>query len=500
MPATEPRHVQIAIAGAGLAGLGMAIALRRDGIEDFVVLERADDLGGTWRDNSYPGCACDIASVLYSYSDEQNPAWTRAFAHQSEIHAYIHDVARRHGVTGHVLCGHEVLDADWSEESERWQITTSQGEFTAEIFISAVGALADPSIPKLTGLDSFQGPVFHSARWDHGHNLRGRRVAVVGTGASAIQFVPEIQPQVGHLDVFQRTPPWVLPRGNPVIPASWQRRFARHPRLLAGVRRTVFSLYESFHYGFQHPAVMKLAERRARAHIERQVADPQLRAKLIPDYRLGCKRILGSNTWYPALTEDNVEVVTAGIDRVTADGIVDAAGTHHPVDTIIFGTGFHVSDVPVSHRIRGRGGELLADRWQGSPRAHLGMSVPGYPNLFMLLGPNTGLGHNSVLLMIEAQIAYLRRALRYRRQHGLGTLEPTERAQAAYIAAVDRGTEGSVWTAGGCLSWYVDATGRNSTLWPGSVRAYQRRLARFEIGDYDTQLPRQLEQREPACV
>jgi cation diffusion facilitator CzcD-associated flavoprotein CzcO len=500
MPATEPRHVQIAIAGAGLAGLGMAIALRRDGIEDFVVLERADDLGGTWRDNSYPGCACDIASVLYSYSDEQNPAWTRAFAHQSEIHAYIHDVARRHGVTGHVLCGHEVLDADWSEESERWQITTSQGEFTAEIFISAVGALADPSIPKLTGLDSFQGPVFHSARWDHGHNLRGRRVAVVGTGASAIQFVPEIQPQVGHLDVFQRTPPWVLPRGNPVIPASWQRRFARHPRLLAGVRRTVFSLYESFHYGFQHPAVMKLAERRARAHIERQVADPQLRAKLIPDYRLGCKRILGSNTWYPALTEDNVEVVAAGIDRVTADGIVDAAGTHHPVDTIIFGTGFHVSDVPVSHRIRGRGGELLADRWQGSPRAHLGMSVPGYPNLFMLLGPNTGLGHNSVLLMIEAQIAYLRRALRYRRQHGLGTLEPTERAQAAYIAAVDRGTEGSVWTAGGCLSWYVDATGRNSTLWPGSVRAYQRRLARFEIGDYDTQLPRHLEQREPACV
>jgi cation diffusion facilitator CzcD-associated flavoprotein CzcO len=262
----------------------------------------------------------------------------------------------------------------------------------------------------------------------------------------------------------------------------------------------VFSLYESFHYGFQHPAVMKLAERRARAHIERQVADPQLRAKLIPDYRLGCKRILGSNTWYPALTQDNVEVVTAGIDRVTADGIVDAAGTHHPVDTIIFGTGFHVSDVPVSHRIRGRGGELLADRWRGSPRAHLGMSVPGYPNLFMLLGPNTGLGHNSVLLMIEAQIAYLRRALRYRRQHGLGTLEPTERAQAAYIAAVDRGTEGSVWTAGGCLSWYVDATGRNSTLWPGSVRAYQRRLARFEIGDYDTQLPRHLEQREPAYV
>jgi cation diffusion facilitator CzcD-associated flavoprotein CzcO len=245
---------------------------------------------------------------------------------------------------------------------------------------------------------------------------------------------------------------------------------------------------------------MKLAERRARAHIEREVADPELRAKLIPDYRLGCKRVLGSDSWYPALTEDNVDVVTAGIAQVTPDGIIDADGTHHSVDTIIFGTGFHVSDVPVSHRIRGRGGELLADRWQGSPRAHLGMGVTGYPNLFMLLGPNTGLGHNSVLLMIEAQIAYLRRALRYRREHGLGTLEPTARAQADYIADVDRGTEGSVWTAGGCLSWYVDVTGRNSTLWPGSVRAYQRRLAQFEIGDYHTQLPRHLPEREPAYV
>lgn len=497
MPDTD---VHIAIAGAGLAGLGMAIGLHRDGIEDFVVLERADDLGGTWRDNSYPGCACDIASVLYSYSDAQNPAWTRAFALQPEIQSYIRDVARRHQVTGHIRYGHEVLEAAWDEEAERWQIRTSAGDFTAEILISAVGALADPSIPELPGLGSFEGTVFHSARWDHGHELTGRRVAVVGTGASAIQFVPEIQPRVSRLTLFQRTPPWVLPRGNPVISESWRRRFARHPRLMAWLRRSVFSLYEAFHVGFQHPAVMKLAERRARAHIEREVADPELRAKLIPDYRLGCKRVLGSNTWYPALTQDNVDVVTAGVAQVVSDGIVDADGAHHAVDTIIFGTGFHVSDVPVSHRIRGRGGELLADRWQGSPQAHLGIGVSGYPNLFMLLGPNTGLGHNSVLLMIEAQIAYLRRALRYRREHGLATLEPTARAQAAYVEAVDRGTEGSVWTAGGCASWYLDVTGRNSTLWPGSVREYQRRLARFEIGDYETQLPRHLPAREPAFV
>ncbi len=497
---TDTRHVQLAIVGAGLSGLGMAIALRQDGIDDFVVLERAADLGGTWRDNSYPGCACDIASVLYSYTDEPNPGWSRAFAPQAEIWAYMHEVADRHGVAGHMRFDHEVLDASFDNETDRWAISTSQGEYTAEILVSATGALADPSIPDLPGLDRFSGTVFHSARWNHDHDLSGRDVAVVGTGASAIQFVPEIQPRVRRLTLFQRTPPWVLPRGNPRIPSRWQRVFARHPRLLSAARRAVFSVYESFHLGFRRPAVMKLAERRARAHIARQVADPDLRAKLIPDYRLGCKRVLGSNTWYPALTQPNVDVVTAGIREVTPTGVIDADGTHHEVDTLIFGTGFHVTDMPFADRVRGREGHALADHWQGSPQAHLGMTVPGFPNLFMLLGPNTGLGHNSVLLMIEAQIAYLRQALRYRREHGLSTLEPTVDAHIDYVDAVDRGTDGSVWTAGGCLSWYVDATGRNSTLWPGSVREYQRRLARFEIGDYATELPRPVPKHEPTLV
>jgi cation diffusion facilitator CzcD-associated flavoprotein CzcO len=497
---TDRRDVQIAIAGAGLSGLGMAIALRQEGIDDFVVFERAGDLGGTWRDNSYPGCACDIASVLYSYTDEQNPQWSRAFAHQPEIWAYMHEVADRHDVASRMRFDHEVTGAAWNDETDRWEISTSQGDYTAEILVSATGALADPSIPELPGLDRFAGNVFHSARWDHDHDLTGRRVAVVGTGASAIQFVPEIQPTVGHLDLFQRTPPWVLPRGNPPIPRSWQRRFARHPQLLAFARRSVFSLYESFHVGFKHPAVMKLVERRARAHIAEQVADPELRAKLIPDYRLGCKRILGSNAWYPALSQQNVDVVTAGISEVTATGIIDADGVHHEVDTIIFGTGFHVTDMPFADRVHGRGGHTLAEHWRGSPKAHLGMAVTGFPNLFLLLGPNTGLGHNSVLLMIEAQIAYLKRALRYRREHGLATLEPTAEALANYVAEVDRGTQGSVWTAGGCVSWYVDDTGRNSTLWPGSVREYQRRLARFEVGDYTTELPRPLPERVPALV
>jgi cation diffusion facilitator CzcD-associated flavoprotein CzcO len=489
MTAADVRHVEIAIAGAGLSGLGMAIALRREGHADFVVLERAADLGGTWRDNSYPGCACDIPSVLYSYADEPNPNWSRAYAGQPEIWEYMRAVAARHDVASHMLYDHEVQAAQWDEAAQRWSIETAQEAFTADILISATGALADPALPRLPGLDAFSGHVFHSARWDHDHDLRGRRVAVVGTGASAIQFVPEIQPIVGHLDVFQRTPPWVLPRGNPDIPRRWRSLFRGRPRALELARRAVFSLHEAAHVGFRHPRAMRLIERQARAHIAKEIADPQLRAKVTPDYSLGCKRILGSNAWYPALCGDNVEVVCDGIREIVADGIIDDAGVHHPADTIIFGTGFQVTDPPISHRVRGRQGRLLAEAWKGSPKAHLGMAIAGFPNMFMLLGPNTGLGHNSVLVMIESQIAYVRQALAHRRRQGLAALEPTPAAQAEFLAHVDRDTEGSVWTAGGCLSWYVDATGRNSTLWPNSVRAYQRRVAHFEPRDYVSELP-----------
>ncbi len=494
----EPAHVEVAIAGAGLAGLGMAIALRRDGHESFVVLERAHDLGGTWRDNTYPGCACDIPSVLYSYSDAQNPNWSHAFAGQPEIWAYMQDVASRHDLASHMRYGHEILEAGWNEARSVWEIETSQGDLTAEVLISATGALADPAVPRLPGLDRFQGRVFHSARWDHEHELAGRKVAVVGTGASAIQFVPEIQPEVETLHLFQRTPPWVLPRANPALTERWRRCLARSPRLMGLARGAVFSLLESFHLGFRHPAAMKLVERRARAHLERQISDPELRAKLTPGYRLGCKRVLGSDRWYPTLCQENVEVVTHGIRELSESGIVDGDGLHHEVDTIIFGTGFQVTNPPISHRLRGRGGELLADSWQGSPKAHLGIGVAGFPNLFMLLGPGTGLGHNSVLLMIEAQISYLRQALRHRRDHGLATLEPAPEAEAAYIAGLDRDMDGSVWTAGGCLSWYLDATGRNSALWPNSVRAYRRRVARFDPADYRVEVARPEPAGEPA--
>jgi cation diffusion facilitator CzcD-associated flavoprotein CzcO len=483
---SNPQHVQTAIIGAGFSGLGAALALKEDGNEDFVILERAGDLGGTWRDNSYPGCACDIPSVLYSWTGEQNPHWTHAFAGQQEIFEYMREVVSRHDLSSHLRFNHEVRRLAWNDERRHWEIETPEADLTAEIVISGAGALADPSIPALPGLESFEGKVFHSARWDHDHDLDGHEVAVIGTGASAIQFVPEIQPRVGRLHLFQRTPPWILPRSNPRIPERWRRRFARHPKLLGLARRAVFSLLETFHVGFRHPAVMKLAERRAHRHIASQVSDPALRAQLTPDYRLGCKRVLGSNTWYPALCAENVEVVGAGIREVKADGIVDCDGVHHRVDTIIFGTGFQVSDPPISHIITGRTGVTLSEAWGGTMKAHLGMSVSGFPNLFLLLGPNTGLGHNSVLLMIEAQVAYLRKLLSYRRERGMTAIEPCPEAQARFVSEVDRGTEGSVWTAGGCLSWYTDQTGRNSALWPGSVRAYQRRLASLHPDDYVT--------------
>ena len=448
------------------------------------MIERADSLGGTWRDNRYPGCACDIPSVLYSYSDQQNPDWTRAFAPQPEILDYMGAVAARHELERHIRYGHELLGADYDEARQLWAVRTSAGAFTACVLITAVGALADPSVPALTGLERFGGRAFHSARWDHDHDLSGRRVAVIGTGASAIQFVPEIVDRVEQLIVFQRTPPWVMPRGNPPIPPSWRRAFRRRPRLQRIVREAVFSLFESFHFGFRHPATGRAAQRRALGNIEHNVADPVLRAKLTPDYLLGCKRVLGSDTWYPALCRPNVDVVTDRIATVTEDGIVDGAGVHHEVDTIIFGTGFRVTDPPIADRVRGRGGVSLRESWKGSMQAHLGIAVHGFPNMIMLLGPNTGLGHNSVLLMIEAQLGYLRKLLRYRASHGLAAVEPTPQAQARFVTDVDRRTKGSVWTAGGCVSWYLDTTGRNSTLWPDSVRAYRRRLARFQVTDW----------------
>jgi cation diffusion facilitator CzcD-associated flavoprotein CzcO len=489
MTAGDGTHARVAIIGTGFGGLGTAIRLMQEGIDDFVLLERADEVGGTWRDNTYPGCECDVQSHLYSFSFAPNPEWSRSFSPQPEIQAYLKRCAREFGVLPHVRFGHEVLGAAWDSGANLWRIETSNGPLTASVLVMATGALSDPLVPALPGLDSFQGRAFHSARWDHGFDLAGKRVAVVGTGASAIQFVPAIQPVVARLHLFQRTPPWIIPRQQRELGPGRHRLYRRFPAVQRAARGAIYLAREAFVLGFRRPGVMRLAEAVARRHLEKSIADPVLRARLTPEWRIGCKRILLSNDYLPALAQPNVEVVTEGIAEVRAHSIVSNDGVERPVDAFVFGTGFVPTDPPLAPHVLGRGGRSLAEAWAGSPKAHLGTTVAGFPNFFMLMGPNTGLGHSSVIYMIEAQIEHLLAALRHLRGTGAAALEPRQEAQEAFVAAVDRQMEGTVWNAGGCRSWYLDRTGRNSALWPDFTWRFRRRVARLDPAEYRTIAP-----------
>ena len=477
-------HVRVAIVGSGFSGLGMAIALRRQGVCDAVVLERAEALGGTWRDNSYPGCACDIPSKLYSYSFAPNPNWTRSFPDQAEIWAYLEDSADRFGVREQIRFGCDVERMVWDAGAQCWQISTSHGPLTADVVIAAPGGLSAPSIPDIPGLQHYTGEIFHSATWDHTHDLDDARVAVIGTGASAIQFVPRIQPRVAQLDLYQRTPPWIVPRRDRTFTAAEVATYHRFPWLQRLGRAWIYGTREAYYLSFKHPRLMALSERLASAHLASQVRDPDLRARLTPDYRMGCKRILISNDYYPALQQPNVAVVSGGIREVRERSIVAVDGTEREVDTIIFGTGFHVTDVPIADRVIGASGESLADVWAGSPRTYLASTIHGFPNLFLLGGPNAGLGHNSVIYMIESQIAYVLDALALLRSRRAGTIEVTARAQADFCAEIDERTEGTVWADGGCRSWYLDRTGRNSVLWPGPTYEFRRRTRAVDPRHY----------------
>jgi len=475
-------HVDVAIIGSGFGGLGTAIRLKQEGIDDFVILERAHDVGGVWRDNTYPGCACDVQSHLYSFSFAPNPEWTRAYSPQPEIHAYLRACAERFGVLPHVRFGHEVRKASWKDD--RWHLETSEGAITADVLVAGVGALSAPALPQLQGIERFEGKVMHSARWDHAHDLTGRRVAVIGTGASAIQFVPAIQPKVAALTIFQRTPPWILPRGDRPIGARARRIYRAAPIAQRIVRGAIQRSRELLVLAFRDPRVMRVAEGWARKYLASEVSDPILRDKLTPDYTLGCKRILISDDYLPAITQPNVTLVTAGIAEVRERSIVDRDGVVHDVDTIVFGTGFKATDPPIAKHVHGRHKKTLAEVWQGNPRAHVGTTVSGFPNFFMLTGPNTGLGHSSMIIMIEAQIEHLLGALRWMRTRDAAAIEPTEEAQAAFVANCERRMHGTVWTTGGCSSWYLDATGKNSTLWPGSTSTFRRRVAHFRPSEY----------------
>ncbi|MFD4952389.1 flavin-containing monooxygenase [Streptomyces sp. NPDC058451] len=480
------RHVRVAVIGSGFGGLGAAVRLRREGITDFVVLERAGSVGGTWRDNSYPGCACDVPSHLYSFSFAPNPDWPRTFSGQEHIRAYLEHITDVFGLRPHLRLNSEVTRMTWDGERLRWDIETTGGNLSADVVVSATGPLSEPRIPDIPGLDSFPGKVFHSARWDHGHDLAGKRVAVVGTGASAIQIVPSIQPEAARLTLFQRTPPWVMPRVDREISGA-ERRMHRALPLTAQLRRgLLWGIRELQVQAFtRHPGQLGFVERLAKANMARAVKNPDLRARLTPDYRIGCKRILLSSTYYPALAQDNVDVVASGLSEVRGSTVVAADGTEAEVDTIVFGTGFHVTDMPIAERVVGVDGRTLAESWKDGMAALRGASAAGFPNWMTIIGPNTGLGNSSMILMIESQLNYLADYLRQLRVlGGRAALDARPSAVNAWNRKVQARMKRTVWNTGGCTSWYLDAGGRNTTVWPGTTTEFRQATRRVDLAEY----------------
>jgi len=493
-------HVRIAIVGTGFAGLGLAIRLKEQGIEDFVLIERAHDVGGTWQANTYPGCQCDVPSHLYSFSFAPNPDWTRTYSRQPEIWHYLRNVATTYGLYPHIHFGHDLTNAAWDDERQLWNVATSRGAWTAQLLVDATGPLSYPQIPRIRGLGSFKGKTFHSADWDHDHDLTGERVAVIGTGASAIQFVPQIADRVGQMHVFQRTAPWILPHSDRPTTRLERRLYRTFPFLQKAVRGGVYWSRESFLLGFiSKPNIMSGAEKIAGAHMRRQVKDPELRRKLTPKFRLGCKRVLISNEWYPALTRPNVELVTEGISAVRGNTILLADGSEREVDTIIFGTGFHVTDPPSANLVRGRDGGTLAARMQAGIQAYLGATVEGLPNYFKLIGPNTGLGHNSMVYMIESQLNYVMDALRIMDEEGFSEFEVRPDAMAAYNAQIQSKLPGTVWMSG-CASWYLDADGKNTTIWPDFTWRFRHRTRRFDKRAYVMRRPAEVSAPAPVAA
>ena len=479
----------VLIVGTGFAGLGMGIALKKAGISSFTILERAASVGGTWRDNFYPGCACDVPSHLYSFSFEQNPEWSRMYATQPEIKKYLEGCAGKYGLLPHIRFNSEVVEARYDEAAALWNVRTRDGaQYSARMLVSGMGGLSVPAYPELPGLEKFQGKRFHSADWDHSYDLKGKRVAVIGTGASAIQFVPQIVPQAGQVDLYQRTPPWIMPKPDRAIEAGERKLYRRLPLLQKLFRGALYGVMELRVLGFViHPKMMKFPERIARAHIRKQIADPVLRKKVTPDFTFGCKRVLISNDYYPALAQRNVDVITDGIREVRERSVVTADGRERPVDCIIFGTGFKAQDPLPRGAIFGRGGQDILDVWKEGPEAFKGTSVAGFPNLFMIVGPNTGLGHSSMVYMIESQIAYILDAVKQMRERGLAALEVKPEVQARWNRGLQKTLGKAIWSSGGCKSWYLNESGKNTTLWPGFTFRFRRLTRRFDLEAYDAQ-------------
>lgn len=478
--------VEVIIVGTGFSGLGMGIQLIREKNQSFVMLERAADVGGTWRDNTYPGAACDIQSHLYSYSFRPNPDWSRVYATQPEILQYLQAAAREEGLIPHIRFGAEVLDARWDETQERWIVSTPRGTFVGKSLVTASGHLSDPKFPDIEGIDSFKGEIFHSAQWDHSVELEGKRIGVVGSGASAIQIVPEIAETATHLTVFQRSAPYVIPRLDYFYTDAERGMFRKFPHTAQAIRDELFWGNEArFPQRRGVPAFIDQITEVADNHRKTQVTDPVLYKKLTPNYAIGCKRILISNDYYPALGRPNVTLETDGISHIDGNAVITRAGERHELDVLILSTGFEASDLPISHRIYGKSGALLADHWSNGGQAYACTTVSGFPNLFVMLGPNTGLGAGSIIYMAETQISYIAGALKYMRENSVSSLEVTAEAEEEYVKTIDERAQGTVWLSGGCQSWYVDPrNGRLTTLWPDFMSQFRKENGTFRDAGY----------------
>jgi cation diffusion facilitator CzcD-associated flavoprotein CzcO len=486
-----PAHARVLVVGAGFGGLAAAAYLRRAGFtaaDDVLVIERGDDVGGTWRDNTYPGCACDVPSVLYSFSFAPEPGWTRSYGRQPDIQAYLRRAADEHGLTPLVRTGCELLEARWDAAAARWVARTSRGTVRAQVLVLATGTLSTPAVPDLPGLGEFAGEVFHTGAWRHDVQLAGRRVAVVGTGASAVQVVPAIAPDVAHLTVFQRTASWVLPRLDRPYLRPERALYRRVPAAQRAARGLLWAYREGYVVPMAHqrrllPAVQAFAG----WHLRRQVREPGLRAKVTPHFDVACKRPLLSNDWYPTLQRPDVELVDRAVVRATPTGLVDADGREHPVDVAVFATGFTPTEPPVARLVHGPDGASLAERWGGSPRAHRGISVPGFPNLFLMYGPNTNLAHSSIVYMLESQARYVADAVRTLERLRLAAVDVRADVLVQEDADLQHRLAGTVWNSGGCTSWYFDRTGRNSAMWPTFTWRYRNLVRRFDPESYRLQ-------------
>lgn len=483
-----PARNEVLIVGAGFAGIGMAIRLKQVGIDGFTLLERADRVGGTWRDNTYPGIACDVPSHLYSYSFEPNPDWSRLFAPQEEILAYLEHCTDKYGIRSHIRFGTEVTGAVFDERSGLWTVKTKGGKsLTARVLVSGSGhALSRPVLPTIPGRDTFRGKTMHSARWDHAYPLEGKRVAVVGTGASAIQIVPSIAPIVGKMHVFQRTASWLHPKPDRTISTDEQARFRAKPHLQKLARGAIYWFLEATAIGYVvEPRLNWIRERLALRYLRQSVGDPVLRAKLTPHFRLGCKRILISSDYYSTLQRENVELVSDAIAEIREHSVVTKDGKERPVDAIVFATGFETAEAKPPFRVVGRAGLDLNEAWRNGFEAYRGTTVAGFPNLFLLLGPNTGLGHTSMIFMMESQFAYVLDAIKTMRTRQLKYVDVRRDVEVRYNERLQKRLSRTVWNTGGCASWYLTSSGKNTTVWPGFTVEFRLKMRRFDAENYE---------------